>query len=48
VGGNLGRDGDLGRFAGESQFPSGEPIDVTWRIDARRAPVLVVVDDGAQ
>jgi hypothetical protein len=37
------------RFAGEPPFPSGEPIEVTWRIDARQAPDLVVVDpEGAE
>lgn len=37
------------RFAGEPPFPSGEPIEVTWRLEGGLAPTLVLVDaEGAE
>jgi hypothetical protein len=32
------------RLGGTPPFPSSEPIELTWRIDARQAPDVVVVD----
>lgn len=34
------------RFAGEPPFPSGEPIEATWRLEGGRAPTVVLVDAG--